>query len=241
MGFPPCCLTRASFWLGEKHAGKVYMHWKGRSLHFPVGLSVLWEDIPIILKAAMFLFQEDVVSPRQRCLSWVPLLMLMYPSQVRPMITSGFSQQNEGLLVALVVPMRHNHGTGWKPELYLFFWGITTEGSLCAPGATDCCLDLTALVRPLPTHCPGWLHRQKNHNSCGFHQQMMIRGLEHLSYEGRLRELGLFRLEKRRLRGDIIVAFQYLKGVYKQEGEWLFTSVDSDRTRGNGFKLRQEV
>ena len=50
----------------------------------------------------------------------------------------------------------------------------------------------------------------------------MIRGQEHLSYKERLSELGLFSLEKRRLWGDLIVAFQYLKGAYKQEGEQLF-------------------
>ena len=60
----------------------------------------------------------------------------------------------------------------------------------------------------------------------------MIRGLEHLSYEGRLRELGLFSLEKKRLQGDLIVAFQCLKGAYKEEGERLFVRVDGDRTRG---------
>jgi len=64
----------------------------------------------------------------------------------------------------------------------------------------------------------------------------MTRGLEHLSYEDRLRELGLFSLEKRRLQGELTAAFQYLKGSCKRAGEGLLTRACNDRTRDNAFK-----
>ena len=50
----------------------------------------------------------------------------------------------------------------------------------------------------------------------------MTRGLEHLLYQDRLRELGLFSLEKRRLWDDLVTDFQYLKGGHKQEESQLF-------------------
>jgi len=64
--------------------------------------------------------------------------------------------------------------------------------------------------------------------------------MEHLTCEERLREFGLFSLQKRRLQGHLIAAFEYLKEAYRKDGYKHFSRpYCCDRKRHNGFKLKE--
>ena len=114
------------------------------------------------------------------------------------------------------------------------------EGCQQAQGV-DCLSLLCRHEAPSAVVCPGLGPKHvKDRELLERVQSMAIKmtgGLQHLPYEDRLRELSLSSLEKGRLWGNLIAAFPYLKGDYKQGESQLFTRDDDGRTRGSCFKL----
>ena len=100
----------------------------------------------------------------------------------------------------------------------------------------------SALLRPhLECGVPLWAPQLKKDGELLERVQpratRMGRGVEHLPYEERLRGLGLFSLEKRRLRRDLTSAYRYLMGGSRVDGASSFRWCPETELRGNGHTL----
>ena len=62
--------------------------------------------------------------------------------------------------------------------------------------------------------------------------------MEGISYEERLEKLGLFSLERRRLRGNLIKVYKVMRGMDRVDSQKLLPRVEESITKGHRFKVQ---
>lgn len=100
------------------------------------------------------------------------------------------------------------------------------------------------LVRPHLEYCvQAWApHYAKDINSIENVQKRFVRLISNLqpsSYEEKLKELNLFSMKKRRLRGDLIEVYKILNNIDNLSNNF-FKKVVNNRTRGHSLKLKKD-